>query len=189
MVRALGVAATLLILAVAAGAAWALFAPRPDVVVSGGDAGIPMASVDRIYSGVAVYAVIAAVLGILVALVVWFGMPRTRGPLSVLYTVAAALAGGGIAMAAGTGLAKLRVPELNPHKDGTYPSVIDLWLKNASLANQPAPWLLLVIAPGLAALTCFFLATASNSQDLGVGDGDPADDGFAPIPVTAEGAT
>ena len=188
MKRSVLVAAGILLLAVGAGALWAWVSPKPDFVVRGDRSGLPMSSMTQIFGGVGWFIVISSALGLLIALLVWFALPRTRGLGGLAYTVVAATAASWIATESGSLIGDAMTPVINPHRDGRYPTVIDLWLTDATLFGVPAPWILLVCAPGVAALACFFLATASARQDLGVGDLPEPESPRQEPPVTAAAA-
>ncbi|MFM9378094.1 DUF2567 domain-containing protein [Gordonia sp. VNK21] len=176
------VVAGLLILGVLGGVTWAFTAPTTQITVTDQIVGFTQEQSAGLFGAVAVFVFVSAVLGLLVGLLVWFLLPRSRGLSGLLYAVVAAVAVSAIAMEVGRRIASARY-EVDRHTPGVYDTLGDIWLDGARLGDLPAPWLLLICAPGLAALVYFFLVSAKSDPDLGRGDlPEPADRGPVYVP-------
>ncbi|MFT4085680.1 MAG: DUF2567 domain-containing protein [Gordonia sp. (in: high G+C Gram-positive bacteria)] len=164
--RALGVALVLVVLGVLTGVLWAFITPTAPITVTTGGLSFNGVQSAEIFSGVAVFASLAFGFGLITALLVWFGLPQTRGVSGLAYCTVATLAGSGLAMSAGTSIVDRRFPGVDPHRPGLYPVVGHLWLDDASIWGVPTPWLLLICAPTVAVLVYLFLTVAASRPEL-----------------------
>lgn len=168
-----------LLLALIAGAVWAVVTPAASAVQ--GRSRVFM--VDSI-AGVATFAFVMLGFGVVAGLVGWFVAPGWRGLPGFAAVFLSTVVGSALAGWSGTLLAHRRFPD--PASIGVgdvFRTVPDLWLDGATRGSPGGPWILVICAP-LGATLVYLLATlASRWPDLGVGDAPPP----APmVPVTSE---
>ena len=161
-VRPLLVAVAFLILGVLLGVLWAFVIPYAEVTVTERGLAFPAPQSALLFSGPAVFALLAFGFGAVCALAVWILLRSARGVTGLLFAVALALVASGLAMEVGSAVADARAGGVDPHTPGTYQLVDDLWLTGAGWNVLAAPWLLLICAPGTAALVYFVCAAGSG---------------------------
>lgn len=176
---------SLLLLAFATGLVWAFVTPAATLTVTG-DGGLTddfESQSARLFAAPGIFALAAAVFGVLCAVVVWFALPAVRGLGSLLYTLLAAVIGSAIAMDFGGWLAGRRFGAVDPEVAGVYQVVGRLWMPDAWWGPISVPWLLLACAPGFAALVYLLFFTGATPAEDGPADPDaPAEPAVAPPP-------
>lgn len=207
MRRVVVVVASLLALSAVVGGLWVLLAPAPEIVVETPGSGRYASEADpaKLFSALAVFAVLSFGSGIVIALSTWFGLRFTRGPAGLVLVAVMSVATSALALQIGTELGHRIRGEIDLAVPGTYRGTVNLWIE-----NEVGPsWILLVCAPAAAVLIYLVCVISSSHADLGVGDGveesrvttlveagatSPAD-GFVPFgaaaseePITGEGA-
>lgn len=157
-------ALVLLLLGVLVGVVWAYLTPTAQVAVSDAGMAIPPEESAHLFGGPAAFALAALILGLVCGLTVWFTMPAVRGPLGLVYGVLVALVASGIGMQVGEAVAGRLHPGIDPHRPGTYSAVESLWLEGAGWHSIATPWLLLICAPGTAALAYLICAAGAGDR-------------------------
>ncbi|GAA3964221.1 DUF2567 domain-containing protein [Gordonia caeni] len=153
----------LLLLGVLSGVLWAYLTPTAEVTVTDRGMAIPPEESAHLFGGPATFALTALVLGLVCGLTVWFAAPGVRGPIGVGYGVLVALVASGIGLEVGEAVAGRLYPGVDPQQAGTYRVVESLWLSDTGWRSIEMPWLLLICAPGTAALA--FLICAAGAGD------------------------
>lgn len=165
-------AVSLLILGVLTGVAWALLTPAAEVTVTDAGVAVPPDQSALLAAGPVTFALASLLLGVVCGVGVWFVMPGIRGPVGLGYGTFVALVASGLGMEVGNTIAGRLYPGINPHAPGTYRMVESLWLSDTAWGSVPMPWLLLICAPGMAALA--YLICAAGSGDRAWSRGSPA---------------
>ncbi|MCK0440914.1 DUF2567 domain-containing protein [Gordonia alkaliphila] len=181
-VRPLLVAVVLLVLGALLGVLWASVIPYAELTVTDTTAGMPPSESALLFSGPAIFALMAFAFGAVCGLAVWFVLRPARGVSGLLFAVGLALVASGIAIQVGGAVADARAGDIDPHTPGTYQLVDSLWLTGAGWNALSAPWLLLICAPGVAALV-YFVCAAGSSDNAWLPKGQSSDgidgaDGF-----------
>lgn len=164
--RSYGVLIALVVLGVLAGVLWAFITPTATITTRADGRQIaPAAELAHLFGGVAVFSLLAFALGLVCGAVVWFVLAHLRGWLGLLVAVLTALLASGIALEVGIQIARVRYPS-DLDQAGPHQLVGDLWLDGAHLGSLSAPWVLLVCAPGIAALVYFICAAGSGDSAM-----------------------
>lgn len=151
------------------GLVWALITPTPQArILPDGTAVVAGAQVGRYFDGVGVFATMMLGVGVLVAAGAWWGARAWRGPDGALLALGSAVLSGGAAMAVGTWVLDLRLPDLSEvHIGDTFGVAPDLWMGGGQPGVVAAPGLLLVVAPFVTAFCYLCVVLVSGSADLG----------------------
>lgn len=175
-----GAVLALVMLGAALGALWACTTPSALITITDdGEMLAAPAEMARIFGGAAYFSLLSFALGIACAVVIWFVCAPLRSWAGLVVAVGTALLAALIGMQVASAIAAARYPAIEVAVPGAHRLVQNLWLSDASLGGVSAPWLLLICAPGLAALTYLICAIAGGDEAF-VTDGPP--------PVTAVGA-
>ncbi|WP_026918960.1 DUF2567 domain-containing protein [Gordonia shandongensis] len=186
--RAAIVAVALMALAVAVGGLWVVIAPSPTLQVLPGDEGVsfPQQEAEKLFSSVAVFAFLAMGLGAVIAFATWFGLRDTRGPAGLAFVVVMSIATSGLALDAGTRIARLTRGTLDADSPGPFHGTARLWM-NSSVGPS---WVLLVCAPAVGALIYLVCVLMSSDGELGRGPRPTASPaGSTPAVAYAPGGT
>lgn len=171
-------------LGAALGALWAFTTPTAQITITAdGDVLASPAEMAHLFSGAAYFALLGFALGIGCAVVVWFAAAQLRNWAGLVVAVGTALVSGLIGMQVAMAIASSRYPELDVTVAGGQRLVQNLWFEHATLGGVTAPWLLLICAPGLAALTYLICAIVGGDEAF-VTD----DDRSAAVVTVAAGA-
>lgn len=157
----------LALLGAAMGAIWAFTTPTVEVTVTpdGGVLAAP-AELANFFSGAAYFTLLAFLLGIVCAVVVWFVHSQVRGMVGLVASVGISFIAGAIGLQVGMGIAESRYSSLDAAAPGTQHLVQNLWLADAALGTFAVPWLLLICAPGMAALTYLICAIVGGDESF-----------------------
>lgn len=157
------------VLGLLSGGTWALLTPTPQArILADGSAVVAGAQVGRYFDAVGVFAMVMLVLGVVVAAGAWWGARAWRGPDGALLAVGSAVVSGAVAMALGTWVLDLRLPDLDDvHIGETFGVAPDLWMGGSTPGVVTAPGLLLVIAPFVTAFCYLCVVLVSGTADLG----------------------
>ncbi len=164
--RPLLILLAMVLLGALAGVAWAFLTPYGTVTVTADGIDFPPAQSARLFGGVPVFALLAAILGVICGLTVWLALRAIRGLPGLLYAVLLAAFSSFVALDVALRVGARRFPDVDVHAPGIYRAVGDLWLSGASWSGVAAPWLLLICAPGVAALTYFFVVAGSDDEAM-----------------------
>ncbi|ALG85114.1 DUF2567 domain-containing protein [Gordonia phthalatica] len=201
MRRVVVVVLSLLVLSAVVGGLWVLLAPTPEIIVEKPGSGRYASEADpaKLFSALAVFAFLSFGLGVVIALVSWFGLRFTRGPAGLAFVAVMSIATSALAVQIGTQLGRLVHGEIDLNVPGTYRGTVNLWIEN----DVGPSWILLICAPAAAILIYLVCVISSNHADLGVGDdveqtpppvlvgagvASPVD-GFVPIDSGASGTS
>lgn len=176
------VGGVLLLLGVGSGVLWAFVTPYATVEVTAEGGGFSAPELAHLFGGVAVFALIAFALGLVCGGVAWGALRAVRGPAGLVYAMVVAAGASAVGMQVADFVVRRRFPPIDPHEPGIYHAAGSLWLTDASLGFLPAPWLLLVCAPGMAALSYFVCVAGTGDAAL---PGDPAEAGGIRAPGDA----
>lgn len=181
--RVVVVAVALLVLAAVVGWLWVLLSPAPEIIVDHPNSGRYASEADpaKLFAGVAIFGLLNLGLGVVIALVSWFGLRFTRGPAGLTFVTVMSLATSALALKIGTALGRQIRGEIDLSVPGDYRGTVNLWLDG----SVGPSWLLLICAPTAAVLVYLICVLSSSRADLGIGDDVPAvPDGFRPMDAT-----
>lgn len=167
------------VLGVVQGAVWAGLAPRPPykVYADGTFLGLPTVS-SQLFIGIAIYALLGLVVGIVLAAGVW-RIRRVRGTFTLLGLTGAAAVGAWLAYVVG-----------NAMSTGIDPASIGATGAESLVAALPGHYALAIVAePALAAAVYTFLAAWNGNPQLGRPQGRASADSLpaGPVPATEPG--
>lgn len=171
------IAALLALVAVGAalGVLWAFTTPTAQITLTdGGDLLAAPAEMAHLFGGAAYFALLCFALGIGCAVVVWFAAAPLRGWAGLVVAVGTAALAGLVGLQVAMAIAASRYPPIDTAVPGTARLVQNLWLDDAALGGLAAPWLLVICAPGLAALTYLICAVVGGDEAFVAGDDAPA---------------
>ncbi|MFW0792934.1 DUF2567 domain-containing protein [Gordonia sp. CPCC 205515] len=165
------IVAAVLLVGIVGGVVWAFVTPAMSGrVVGDNSAIIPATQFDQEFAGVAVFAGIMLVVGVIAAAIGWVRGREWRGPWEFLAIAVASFIGSILAMVIGTQVAHWRFGD--PHSmpvGSSFQVVPDLWL-DGSVSGFGSEIVLLICAPMAATLVYLTCALSSRHPDLGVGD-------------------
>lgn len=174
------------LLAVVAGATWALVTPAVSGRITPEGAAVAPQQFGEEFAGVGVFALIMFGYGALAAGICWATARTWRGPVGYAVTLGAVAVGTPIAGVAGTWIAGWRFGDIATQPMGaTFRVVPDLWLDGATRDGFSAPWALLLCAPVTATLVYLACALAAGPADLGADEADRDSADRGPVVTSA----